>query len=52
SSWVKQKFPDLSPRHIIDYLGLFGREGWRYAQTAAYGHYGREEFPWEKIANV
>ncbi len=22
SAWVKEKFPDLSPRHIIDQLGL------------------------------
>ncbi len=52
SAWVKEKFSDLSPRNIIDSLGLFERDGWRYADTAAYGHYGREEFPWEKIANV
>ena len=50
SSWVKETFKDLSPRHIIDYLGLFHRDGWNYYSSAAYGHYGRGMFPWEKIA--
>ncbi len=52
SSWVREKFPDLSPRHIIDYLELLRPEGWSYLETAAYGHYGRRRFPWERIAEV
>lgn len=52
SSWVKEKFKDLSPKVIIDYLELFHRKGWKYVDTAAYGHYGREGFPWERVANV
>jgi S-adenosylmethionine synthetase len=52
SSWVKEKFPDLSPTFIIDSLGLLQPKGWTYFQSASYGHYGRDIFPWEKIANV
>lgn len=50
--WVKAKFPDLEPTRIIEYLGLRRPDGWSYSQSAAYGHYGRSEFPWEKVANV
>jgi len=41
---VSQTF-DFRPGKIIEYLDL-----WRpiYRPTAAYGHFGREEFPWEK----
>ena len=41
---VREVF-DLSPAGIIDMLDL-----WRpiYRETACYGHFGREEFPWEK----
>jgi S-adenosylmethionine synthetase len=52
SGWVKEKFPDLSPTFIIDSLGLLKPQGWSYFQSASYGHYGRDIFPWEKIANV
>ncbi len=52
SDWVNQKFPDLSPNAIIDQLELFNPKGWKYFQTASYGHYGRDLFPWEKIADV
>jgi S-adenosylmethionine synthetase len=38
----------LSPQAIIDRLGLLKRDGWRYYDTASYGHYGRDRFPWEK----
>jgi S-adenosylmethionine synthetase len=47
--WVRSNFNDLSPRHIIDSLELRERDGWTYLDTAAYGHYGRDAFPWEKI---
>lgn len=36
---------DLSPQGIIDMLDLIQPI---YRQTATYGHFGREEFPWEK----
>lgn len=52
SSFVKEKFPDLSPGSIIERLGLRHPNGWSYYRTASYGHYGRPEFPWEKIAEV
>ena len=37
---------DLSPQGIIDMLDLLRPI---YLPTAAYGHFGREEFPWEKL---
>ena len=41
---VKENF-DLRPAAIIQFLGLRRPI---YKKTAAYGHFGREEFPWEK----
>ncbi len=52
SGWVREKFPDLSPRFIIESLGLRRRNGWSYLETASYGHYGRSQFPWETVAQV
>lgn len=58
SAWVREQFPDLSPGHIIERLGLrkptkkpydAGASGWSYVDTAAYGHYGRNIFPWEQV---
>ncbi len=43
---------NFRPAHIIEHLGLLRREGWRYQDTAANGHFGRERFPWEKIDKV
>ncbi len=37
---------DMSVKNIIDQLNLRQPV---FAQTAAYGHFGREEFSWEKI---
>ena len=42
---VKQSF-DLRPYGIIEMLKL---KRPIYANTAAYGHFGREEFPWEQL---
>lgn len=42
---VKDRF-DLTPNGIIDYLQL---KKPIYAETSNYGHFGREEFEWEKI---
>ncbi|MBQ9716161.1 MAG: methionine adenosyltransferase [Clostridia bacterium] len=36
---------DMRPKAIIDKLGL---QNPIYGKTAAYGHFGREEFPWEQ----
>lgn len=55
SGWVRKNF-DLSPRAIINYLGLLrgGAAGrsWAYRDAAAFGHYGRDMFPWERIADI
>jgi S-adenosylmethionine synthetase len=45
---VREHF-DLSPASIIDRLDLLKP---RYQKTAAYGHFGRPEFPWEKLTHV
>ena len=37
---------DLTPAGIIDRFNL---KRPIYSKTAAYGHFGREEFPWEKL---
>jgi S-adenosylmethionine synthetase len=44
----------LRPAEIIKMLELKTpfRNGWSYSQTAAYGHFGRSVFPWEKIDRV
>ena len=36
---------DMRPKALIEQLGLLAPI---YKQTAAYGHFGRSEFPWEK----
>jgi S-adenosylmethionine synthetase len=40
---------DLTPQGIIDHHDLLRPI---YQQTATYGHYGREEFPWERLDKV
>ena len=40
---------DMRPKAIIDKLGL---QSPIYRQTAAYGHFGRQGFPWEKTDMV
>jgi S-adenosylmethionine synthetase len=44
SAYVAAKF-DMRPRAIIEQLNLLRPI---YRATAAYGHFGRPEFPWEK----
>ncbi len=39
---------DFRPASIIRCLNLLQPQGWRYRDTAAYGHFGRDIFPWEK----
>jgi len=43
---------DFRPYMLIRDLGLMTPKGWRYRDTAAYGHFGRVEFPWEKTDRV
>ena len=46
---VVRKVFDLRPAKIIEALDLkHPGNGWCYADTAAYGHFGRDIFPWEK----
>jgi S-adenosylmethionine synthetase len=39
---------DLRPLAIIRRFNLDRPHGWCYRDTAAYGHFGRDIFPWEK----
>ncbi len=39
---------DFRPAGIIRDLDLTRPEGWSYRQTSALGHFGREQFPWER----
>ncbi len=45
---IRRKF-DLTPNGIIEYLGL--REP-IYTKTTNYGHFGKNELPWEKIIEL
>jgi S-adenosylmethionine synthetase len=54
SDWVMSRFPDLSPRNIIETLDLWRMKdrSWSYQETASFGHYGNDRYPWEQIADV
>jgi S-adenosylmethionine synthetase len=39
---------DFRPYALIKDLKLLSPRGWKYEDTAAYGHFGRPQFPWEK----
>ena len=44
---------DMRPAAIVRQLGLkHPGNGWCYQDTAAYGHFGRSQFPWEKLDKV
>lgn len=45
---IHQHF-DLTPRGIIEHHQLLRPI---YKETATYGHYGREQFPWERLDKV
>jgi methionine adenosyltransferase (EC 2.5.1.6) len=47
-----EKLFDLRPLAIIERFKLDKPKGWRYQDTAAYGHFGRDIFPWEKLDKV
>jgi len=42
----------MKPADLIAELALKTPKGWKYQQSAAYGHFGREIFPWEKTNKV
>ena len=46
------KLFDFRPYALIEELGLRTPKGWKYADTAAYGHFGNPKFPWEKLDKV
>ena len=46
------KIFDFRPYALIEDLKLLTPKGWKYEDTAAYGHFGRKEFPWEKTDRV
>lgn len=48
-SFLIKKHFDFRPQAIIERLDLRKPI---YKPTAAYGHFGREEFPWEKIVSL
>ncbi|MBI1390404.1 MAG: methionine adenosyltransferase [bacterium] len=48
ATMVRENF-DLRPRAIIDRLNLRRPI---YRNSAAYGHFGRDEFPWEALSHV
>ena len=45
---IREKF-DLTPTGMIDYLGL--KEP-IYTKTTNYGHFGKQNLPWEKIIKI
>lgn len=47
-SLIKEKF-DLTPKGIIEYLGL---KRPIYSQTTNYGHFGKENLPWERMITL
>jgi S-adenosylmethionine synthetase len=46
------KIFDFRPAALIKDLGLLTPKGWSYRETAAYGHFGRPQFPWEKTDKI
>jgi S-adenosylmethionine synthetase len=50
---VIRKCFSLKPKAIIETLGLKNPgNGWSYRRSAAYGHFGRDIFPWEKLDKI
>ena len=49
---IVRKVFDLTPAGLVATLGLKEPQGWKYQDTAAYGHFGREQFSWEKTDKI
>jgi S-adenosylmethionine synthetase len=45
---IYNKF-ELTPRGIIEYLGL---QAPIYKNTTNYGHFGKDDLPWEKVIKI
>ena len=48
---VSQVF-SMKPADLISELKLKTPSNWKYQQSAAYGHFGRDIFPWEQTTKV
>ena len=46
------EFFDFRPFALCSELGLVAPKGWKYEDTAAYGHFTRKNFPWEKTGKA
>ena len=49
---ISGKVFDFRPYALIEDLKLLTPKGWKYEDTATYGHFGRDAFPWEKTNRV
>jgi len=49
---IVSKLFDLTPAGILKTLGLRHPQGWCYRETARGGHFGRAQFPWERLDRV
>ncbi|NQZ59597.1 MAG: methionine adenosyltransferase [Lentisphaeraceae bacterium] len=49
---IVRKVFSMKPANLIAELGLKTPKGWAYQDSAAYGHFGREIFPWEKTDKI
>ena len=44
---------NMRPANLVEELQLkYPGKGWSYADTAAYGHFGKNIFPWEKLDKI
>ena len=48
---LRREEPEVAYELIRD-LKLLKSRGWCYEDTAAYGHFGRDCFPWERLDRV
>lgn len=48
---VRETFK-MKPADIISQFDLQRPKGYTYRETAAYGHFGRAQFPWERLDKV
>ncbi len=45
---INENIFDFRPGKIIENLQLTKNESWKYEDSAKYGHFGNNKFPWEK----
>ena len=49
--WARENF-SFEPWNVIERLGLWKPQGWNYEELSTYGHYGRENYPWEQVQSL